>query len=546
MTNYLQAVFSRKQTPQDQPIPGANQVFNSAGGYAWAVDDWMALDRFLILGSEGGSYYAAEQALTRDNAEVVARCIAADGQRTVARIVEISDRGRAAKNDPALLALAMAATLGDASTRRSAFLAVPRVARIGTHLFHYAAYMDGMRGWGRGARRAVASWYQEMPADKLAYQAIKYQNRDGWGHRDLLRLAHPVATDETQNAVFHWITKGWPDVGETPHPDEALCTIWAFERAKRAQSASEVAGLIRAHRLPREAVPTEWLNDRDVWAALLGDMPVTAMLRNLATMTRVGLLAPISEATDKVATALTDDKRLRAARVHPIAILSALITYQAGHGVRGQAAWMPVAKVVDALNEAFYLAFGSVTPAGRRIVLALDVSGSMAQGKIAGVPGLTPRVGSAAMALVTAATEPHHTIIAFTSGKYHTRQGPGGMMPLDISPSQRLDDVVRAVSNLPFGGTDCALPMLWALENEVKADAFVIYTDSETWAGAIHPAQALQQYRERTGIPARLIVVGMVANKFSIADPADAGMLDVVGFDAAAPEMISAFARGEI
>ena len=292
----------------------------------------------------------------------------------------------------------------------------------------------------------------------------------------------------------------------------------------------------------------EWLNDREVWAALLEDMPLTAMIRNLAAMTRVGLLAPMSEAAGKIAAALTDRERLKAARVHPVAVLAALTTYQSGRGARGQGQWEPVGQVVDTLNEAFYLAFGNVTPTGRRIVLALDVSGSMAGGMIAGVPGLTPRVGSAAMALVTAATEPQHAIVAFTAGNYASRgwAAGSGITPLDISPRQRLDDVVQAVSNLPFGGTDCALPMLWALENGVTADAFVIYTDSETWAGPIHPAQALQQYRERTGIPARLVIVGMVSNGFSIADPHDAGMLDVVGFDTATPELIAAFVRGEI
>ena len=106
--------------------------------------------------------------------------------------------------------------------------------------------------------------------------------------------------------------------------------------------------------------------------------------------------------------------------------------------------------------------------------------------------------------------------------------------------------MVRAVSNLPFGGTDCALPMLWATEHKVPVDTFVIYTDSETWAGDIHPVQALRKYRERMGIPARLVVVGMVSNGFTIADPDDAGMLDVVGFDTATPELISGFARGDI
>ena len=88
--------------------------------------------------------------------------------------------------------------------------------------------------------------------------------------------------------------------------------------------------------------------------------------------------------------------------------------------------------------------------------------------------------------------------------------------------------------------------MLYALDRGREIDAFVIYTDSETWAGDIHPVQALQEYRRASGIPARLVIVGMVSNGFSIADPADPGMLDVVGFDTATPQLISDFARGDL
>ena len=156
---------------------------------------------------------------------------------------------------------------------------------------------------------------------------------------------------------------------------------------------------------------------------------------------------------------------------------------------------------------------------------------------IAGMPGITPRVGSAAMALVTAAVEPRHEIVAFTNGKYRSRfPGYGsGISPLAISPHMRLDQVVEAVSSLPFGGTDCALPMLWAADNKVPIDMFCVYTDSETWAGDVHPVQALRAYRQKMGIGAKLVVIGMVSNEFSIADPSDAGMLDVVGFDTATP-----------
>jgi 60 kDa SS-A/Ro ribonucleoprotein len=109
-----------------------------------------------------------------------------------------------------------------------------------------------------------------------------------------------------------------------------------------------------------------------------------------------------------------------------------------------------------------------------------------------------------------------------------------------------LDDVQKTISNLPFGATDCAQPMIWAKEHKVEVDVFAIYTDSETWFGSVHPVKALQEYREKMGIPAKLAVVGMVSNGFSIADPNDSGMLDVVGFDTAAPELLRGFALGEV
>ena len=84
--------------------------------------------------------------------------------------------------------------------------------------------------------------------------------------------------------------------------------------------------------------------------------------------------------------------------------------------------------------------------------------------------------------------------------------------------------------------------MLDALKAKIPVDVLGILTDSETWAGKVHPKEALNQYRERTGTPAKLIVVGMVSNGFSIADPNDGGMLDVVGFDTAVPQIMADFA----
>ena len=94
-----------------------------------------------------------------------------------------------------------------------------------------------------------------------------------------------------------------------------------------------------------------------------------------------------------------------------------------------------------------------------------------------------------------------------------------------------------------FGGTDCAVPMLYASANNIMVDTFVVLTDSETWAGDIKPAQALRSYRQTHNPDAKLVVVGMASNGFSIADPNDAGMLDVVGFDANVLPVIAEFSR---
>jgi len=520
---------STRATPQSEPIPGSAQVANSAAGYAFPVDDWVRLDRFLILGTEGGSYYVGEHELAGDSASAVLRCIDADGLRTIARIRDVSGSGRAPRNDPAIFALAMAAKLSDEPTRRAAFSALPDVARTGTHLFQFAGALQAFGGWGRATTRAVAGWYQRDDVRQLAYQAIKYRQREGWTHADLLRLSHPRAPSEAHRALYAWIVDGVPPAEGGP-----LAQVLGFEQVQRATSAQQVAALVREHQLPWEAVPTGFRSSPDVWAALLEGMPLTAMIRNLATMTRIGLVVPLADATRKVVSELGDRERIGRARVHPIAILAALQTYRQGHGERGQHRWDPVQQVVDALDEAFYLAFDNVEATGRRWLLGVDVSGSMSAGAVSGVAGMTPRVAAAAMALVTAATEPQHEIMAFQDR----------FVPLGISPRERLDDVVRRTNGLPFGPTDCAVPMLHALERRLEVDAFVVLTDSETWFGKTHPVQALRQYRERTGIPARLVVQAFVANRFSIADPGDAGMLDVIGFDTAVPALIRDFVAG--
>ena len=531
MVDPLALISTRSSAQTEQADP--RQAKNNAGGYGFVLDDLARLRRFLTLGVEGGTYYVSERELTKDNAGIVLAFAKNRATELVSEIVAVSTTGRAPRQKPALFALAAACSLGDEDDRRTALAALPLVARTGTHLFLFAGYIEQFRGWGPALRRAVGAWYTTKPVADVAFQAVKYRQREGWSHRDLLRLSHPETVESDRRRLFDWICGRETSV-------DGLRVIEGFQRAQTA-SPREVAGLVADYPLSWEMLPDAALAEPVVWEALLDKgTPATALMRQLPRLTRLGLLPRFGHRTTKVVKQLADPERLRSARVHPISVLVAARTYASGHSARGGAEWTPSRPIVDALDAAFYAAFGAIQPTGKRLLLALDVSGSMTA-PISGMP-ITCREASAALALVTAATEDAYEIVAFTS-RSRTRGG-SALSPLAISPRQRLDDVISTVSGLAFGGTDCALPMLYALEAGLEIDTFVIYTDNETWSGSIHPHEALRRYREKTGITARLVVVGMTSTGFSIADSADAGMLDVAGFDAAVPTVISDFARG--
>jgi 60 kDa SS-A/Ro ribonucleoprotein len=510
------------------------QVRNNAGGYAYLIDPKQQLDRFLILGTEGGTYYVGEPRLTLENAVNAIDLMAQDARYVLARAAEISWSGRAYKNDPAIFLLAIAASYGGSEVRQLVPEYFDRIVRTGSHLLAFVDYASELRGWGRGLRRLVGQWYDRRDLRELAYQLTKYQNRRGWTHRDILRVAHPKPSTPERSALFRYITQRTLDADLLPAEVSEYLEAIGHLRSRQLSEA-DATRLIREHRLPREVVPTEYLRSAEVWRALLEEMPMTAMLRNLATMTRLGAIGARGNKPDEwarmVIERLTDAERLQKARIHPLGVLAALVTYRRGSGARAKTAWTPVPAVVDALEEAYRITFGNVPTTGKRLVLALDVSGSMGYWNVSGIAGLTCAFAAAAMATVTNAVERNVRIVLFTeklreASRRHFRN---------------LESALELYRTVQFGATDCAQPMLWAMRHGVEADAFVVYTDNETWAGDVHPVEALWQYRERTGIPAKLVVVGMASTGFSIADPNDAGMLDVVGFDTAAPNAIADF-----
>jgi 60 kDa SS-A/Ro ribonucleoprotein len=539
--NYAEVV-SPKATSQREKVPGVEkQKRNNAGGVSFKINKWDYLMRFLILGTEGGTYYVNQEKLTVSAAKNVQKCIDEDGIKTVDTIVQVSLDGRAASNDPAIFALAMCASAKNDVTRVYALSKINSVCRISTHLFHFVDYIKTMRGFGRSLRSAIAKWYLDKTPEDLSYQMLKYKQRDGWSHRDLLRLSHPVPLTKEYNSLFNYA------VGKNSKIPNVSSYAYGAQFIKELTTPKTIADCIVKYNLTREVIPTEFLNSPVVWEALLEKMPITALIRNLGKMASMNMHQPFSDAVNKTVSYLTDENKVIKGRVHPLSIINALSTYSTGYGIKGNLRWTPNQAIINALEDAFYISFKNVEPSNKRIMVALDVSGSMTS-PIAG-SHLSCRDASGVMAMVTMRTEPQTFVTGFTGiggGSYYGYNNLSGLdsiKELAINGKMSLTEVIKTISGLPFSRTDCSLPMQYCIKNDIDLDAIIIYTDNETWAGNIHPWQALDKLEQKLGHIVYCVVVGMTATRFSIARPDYNNMLDVVGFDTNTPQVISNFIR---
>ena len=545
MTKYTKLLT--ENTQMEKPFDKPEMIQNDAGGYVFAIDDEERLMRFLILGSDSNTYYSTAKELTLESAEAIKNMIIADCKKCVDIIANISDSGRAPKNDPAIFALAMCASFGKTADERNyALAALNKVCRTATHLFQFVETISLMRGWGRSLKKYVSKWYTDKELKDIVYQTVKYRNRNNWSHKDVLRLSHPKSNNFAINSIFADITDKQDitkAIVESTNEDETF-QLRRYSIAKNmtrnAYTENEICDYIVKYNLPMECLPTSMKNNKKVWETLLlsGNLPLTAMIRNLGQMSKCGVLNDYSDGEKKVIETLHNEEYIKKSRIHPLNILTAYYTYRLGHSLRGSNSWEVNSNIDSALEDAFYLAFTNVEPTNMTNMLALDVSGSMSCCPNHNVP-ITSSAISAAFAMFYLRTEKNTHVYGF-SDKF---------IPLKINKNMSLDQVIRGVSHMTFGGTDCALPMLYALEKKIKIDNFIIFTDNETWFGRIHPYKALETYKKNINPNAKLIVCATDNNAYSIADKssdkdksnAQKSALNIVGFDSAWPQLIREF-----
>lgn len=536
LVSAVQSEKTRKTTTPQTEQARPEQVRNNAGGFTFKVSTKDRLERFLILGTDGGTYYVGERKLTDQNIKFVRDMLKLDWKMVVDTTVDVSVNGRAYKNSPAIFVISLA--LHEVAPEDKAYVrqAFSQVVRTSTHLFEAAEYIDNLGGWGRAKRKAFSEWYEEKDADQLAYQVVKYRQRNGWTHKDVLRLAHP---SDVNPAITDFV------LGKDHAFVDELRLIAGYKAMQHCITVADVLQTLRdCPGLPWEAIPTKFLKDVNVWKQLFfsGQLKGQALVRNVTRLARIGAFKDLKFAAI-YAEALQDEEMIRKSRLHPINFLNAAVVHAEGQTDRTHVSywsygrkkdWETSSLILDALSEGFHTSFKTIEPAGKRTLVAIDVSGSMSQN--ANGLDLSCAQVSAAVGMTIARSEPAYEIRGFSTQ----------FVELGITAKSSLDKAMREVQGRTFGGTDCALPMVWAEKNKVEIDTFVVVTDNETWAGRSHPFQALKSYRNKMGIDARLAVLGVAATDFTIADPSDRGMMDFAGFDSNAPRVLADFSAGRI
>ncbi len=509
-------------------------IQNAEGAYVFEISNTKRAERFLVLGSEKGTYYVNKETLTAKCIESFDNLLKTEkGSKELADlIVKISDGGLAPSNKPCVFAVAYCYLNAD-KNRKIFEDIVNKVCRYSTDFYSFVDSVLLMNGkkWNRSLRRIVSNWYNKFDANGLAHQFAKYPSRtvregviaSKWSHKDLLRLSHTMASNEANGDVFKFA------VGKIDPEKSNSEFLKAYAKTSKAKKyTSEIGKLISAFKMPHECISNEIKGNKALWESLVPEMNLGALLRNLPKIT--SLFDGKDNIFNIVAEKLNDEKELAKARIHPIKVLSVINEYKAG--TNRNLTWVPNRKIIDSLDDAFYKAFKYVEKTDKDIFVGVDMSGSMTTHMVNHIPNMTCATGAVAMAMSLIHCADNANVYLFDSPSY------AGIKPSGFSKKQRIDDACKLVGR--GGGTDLSLPVRHALDNNIKTDCFVIFTDNDVNTG-VHHYQLLKEYRKKINPMAKAVICSMSGAHYSIADQDDVLSLDISGLDSNTPNIILNF-----
>lgn len=525
----------------------SNHTLNSTGVGSWEISDKAKLCRFLCYGSERDLYSTKENGRIKlENTGALQSMLEEKrGAEVLEEIKRFAQDGRAVRLEPSIFALALCSQNPDVNTKQAAFKALKDVCREPAHLFSFIKYKKELKEhmkcgiWGRALRRALSDWYNEQDAMSLAAAVTKCKQREGWSHQDLLRLSHTKPARDAIALISKYVTKGWKEV-QVAHENKenaeevirVLSYLEVVEKVKHSRDETEVVTLIEEHKLEREQLLTEHLKFKQVWSALLKEMPLHSVVKMLGRLTSGKVLEPGSSETQFLCDRIQSETALKQAKIHPFSILLATENYKKGHGYQGKPKWEADHNILKAMDSAFYKSFMNVEPVGKCFVVAVDMSGSPSSI----VPGtsISTAAAAAAIAMILARTEADTHVLVYSQE---------AMVPFSISADMTLKEATDELVKFLSESRGCTVPIQWATENRKAVDVFVILSTNPLLMLTASPVESLKKHRETSGANSKLVMCDLTNTGFAIGDTEDRGLLTISGFDLGAFSVIRNLAQ---
>jgi 60 kDa SS-A/Ro ribonucleoprotein len=488
-------------------LPAAN-AFNREAAPAYAYGPEASLAQLAATGTLADNFYGSADVQLLQVLEA-ARAVT---PYFAAQAAVYARRSRAMKDMPALLAAWL--TVAEPALAARVFA---RVIDNGRMLRSFVQIMRsgqvGRTSLGTAPKRLVQRWLEKASIRDLMAAATGNDP----SLKDILRMVHPKPTDPVRQAFYAWILDRPYDVAALPQE------IAAFEAWKR-----DPAG-------PLPSAPFEWLTTFALtpaqWGVLASRMGWQALRMNLNTLARNGAFT-VDGVTDWVASRLSDADAVARARVLPYQLMMSLNAV--GNGVPR--------KVQAALEEALEASPSRLAPLDGSIVVAPDVSGSMASPVTGYRKGASSKVRCIDVAaLVTA---------ALLRGNRAARVLPFENKAVDVvlDPYARVAANAQALAAIGGGGTNVSAPLARLNAERAKIDLVVIVSDNQSWVDA-RRGGATQTMREwdhltRRNRGAKLICIDLQPYGTTQASGRP-DILNVGGFSDAVFDTIVRFARGE-
>jgi 60 kDa SS-A/Ro ribonucleoprotein len=487
-------------------LPAAD-TRNEAGGIAYTRGPRDALALYAATGCLNDVYYTDA---STQLSQVLALCAEVTPEFVAKTAIYARRRGHM-KDMPALLLAWLAKNDGATCAR-----VFDRIVDNGRMLRNFVQILrsgaTGRKSLGTRPKRLVLRWLERANVDQVLNAAI--------GQRpslaDIVRMVHPKPQYAEREALYAWL------LGKPYAPEHLPSVLQQFEAFKRGDIVDAVPEIHFQYL-------TASLSKRE-WKTVARRLPWQALRMNLNTLQRNGVFADAA-LTLEIAAKLRDPAAIRSARAMPYQLLAA---WNAASND------MPPA-IRDALQDAMEIATGNVPHLPGNVVVAIDVSGSMASPVTGHRHGATTAVRCVDVAALIAACvqrkNPAARVLPFDTCVRSHVSNPRDSV---ITQAQRLADLCG-------GGTAVSAPIAQLNAERAKVDTVLIVSDNESWHDTQRNA-ATATMREWAKLSARnprakLICIDLQPY-LTGQTKAGAGILHVGGFSDAVFDLIAAASAG--